>query len=363
MRQLVCIVGILVILTGICLAGDVEIGGLVQIQYVDRRATSDDPGIGEFLTKAARLKAKGMLTENITFQTQFDVARQPEVLDAFIDYSFSRAINFRIGQFKLPFGFETQASRFDLEAVNRSQVLSYLWSNGVSRGYNRDIGLVFMGQYQIFNYKIGCVNGVGYNYSPDPDTDGLKIFPKWGRDNNNSKDIVGRIGIGVPMMAGLGFSFYEGKWYHKTPPAEPVSESEPEVDVEPDGDKDRKAKGFDLYLDAGKMLIQYESVWAKGPASHQEVVDDEGNTAWVITEHGGYFVVLGYRVTPLVEPVVKVDVYDPNKDMDGDRQTDFYFGCALNFERKARLQLFYVENKVAKRFANSEFLMQMSAKF
>jgi hypothetical protein len=267
-------------------------------------------------------------------------ACEPNLLEAYMDYFHSELVGLRVGQFKLPFGLESQLTPYDLEATRRAQVFSCLWNNGVCPCYVRDIGLVVMGRHKILDYKLGVVNGAGYNFSWDPETAGTQLFPKWARDNNNSKDVVGRVGLGIPMFAGLGFSVYEGRW--------PIDRGSPR-------NHDRTAKGFDLFLDTGKILLQYEHIWAQG-----RVNDDALD--FKTDKYGGYFVVLGYRVNPLIEPVWKVDICDPNKDADGDRMTDLYFGVNLNFQRSARVQLFYRESKLAKRFAGSAFLAQVSAK-
>lgn len=335
MRRSMSVLVVIVLLLGsACLAADVDLGGLVQARYTDYRGKD-----ASFSAAAVRLKAKVKVTSNISAYLQIEAAKEPNLKDAYIEYTYSKLIGARLGQYKLPFGFETQASRFDLEAINRSLVFSYLWNNGVSANYVRDAGLTLMGRYMIFEYKLGAVNGVGYNYSSNPDFGGIELFPKWGADNNNSKDIVGRVGIGIPMFAGLGFSFYQGEW--------PAYEGSP-------CDEDRIAKAFDLFLDTGKVLFQYEHVWAEGR------VDDGG---FLTSKYGGYFIVTGYRVTSLVEAVYKIDICDPDKDTDTDKLSDMYCGINLNFERAARLQLMYRESKTAKRFTDNGFLVQMSAKF
>jgi hypothetical protein len=317
--------------------------GLVQAGYTDARGED-----AYFAATAARLKAQAEITEKITVFTQFDIAKEPELLDAYVEYSHSKLLNARLGQFKLPFGFETQASKYDLEAINRSLVIAHLWSNGVSRSYVRDAGLALMGRWKLLEYKVGAVNGVGYNYTEDFYTEGgsqlgasaSSGFTSWGKDNNNSKDIVGRVGVGIPMFAGLGFSFYEGKW-----PVYSTTEC----------DCDRSAKAFDLYLDTGKVLVQYEHIWAQGSPSGIMDIND--------AKYGGYYVVVGYRATPLIEPVWKVDILDPDKDADGDRMTDMYFGMNLNFQKSARFQLFYRESKVAKKYDDSVYLARITARF
>jgi hypothetical protein len=326
-------------------AFNVDFGGLITGQYADHRDEN-----ATFAATAARLKAKVEVTDKITGVAQFDFAKEPELLDAFVDYSHSKLLTARLGQFKLPFGFETQISRFDLEAMNRSLVIGHLWNNGVTRSYVRDAGLMLMGRYKIIEYKVGAVNGVGYNYAPPLFCQIEHSHPgRWG-DNNNTKDIVGRVGIGVPMFAGLGFSFYEGAWPTNEYGLDPC-----DTDAGLICNADRTAKAFDLYLDTGKVLVQYEHVWAQGRVTNYASFTD--------AEYGGYYVVVGYRVTPLIEPVYKVDIFDPDKDADGDRQTDMYFGVNINFQRSARVQLFYRESKLAKRYSDGAFMVQASASF
>jgi hypothetical protein len=333
-----CVIAAVVLLiSSACLAADADVGGLVQARYTDYKDENSN-----FSVAAARIKAKVKVTSKISAFLQLEAAKEPNLRDAYVDYIHSGLIGARLGQAKLPFGFETQASRFDLEAINRSLVFSYLWNNGVSSNYVRDVGLTLMGRYMILEYKVGMMNGVGYNYSSDPDFGGIKLFPEWGADNNNSKDIVGRIGVGVPMFAGIGFSFYQGEW--------PAYEGSPCME-------DRIAKALDIYLDTGKVLFQYEHVWAEGrPGMGDEEFFITGN-------YGGYYIVTGYRVSSMIELVYKTDVCDPNEDTDADKLSDLYGGVTLNFERAARLQLMYRESKKAKRFADKGFLVQMSAKF
>jgi hypothetical protein len=312
----------------VCYSADLEMSGLLQAQYVDAKDKDSD-----FTVRAARVKARAKITDKITGQLQFDVSREPDLLDLMIDYSHAKYLTLRFGQFTLPFGFETQASRFDLEAIERSLVISSIWNNGVSSPYIRDAGVMLMGNYKIFEYKVAAVNGVGYNYvasqaEPPPET---YFLPRWGRDNNNTKDIVGRIGMGVPMFAGLGFSFYEGKW---------------------EDAQDRSAIAFDLYLDA-KVVLQYEYVRGEGLM---------GDYDWCDAKYSGYYLVLGYKVTPLIEPVFKMDRFDPDKDEDSDRRTADYYGVNLNFERRARLQVLYGESEEAGKFVDGGFKVQVSAR-
>ena len=303
-----------------------DVGGLVQVEYADRRGAD-----ACFDVKAARLSLDAGLTDRISMRLQLDASRQPELLEAKITYSWSRYANITVGQFKIPFGFETLLSRYDLETIRRSLVVSSFLDNGVSAPYLRDVGLMVEGRYKLFQYKVAAVNGTGYNYHRD-DPDGNGFLTAWSVDNNNSKDIVGWVGMGIPMFAGLGFSFYEGEW--------------------PDGG-DRNARGFDLHFDTGKIIFQYEYLRGFG------LIDD---LEFLCNKYSGYYWLVGYRVIPMIQPTFKVDRYDPNWDVGDDKLKDYYWGVTVNWERKARLQVFYRESKEAGEFRDRIWLVQTSAR-
>ncbi len=321
-------------------AADYQIGGLVIGRYQDIEVKGDSDPLGTFSVSAARLNANVTVSEKVKIFLQADVAGEPEILDAYIDYSYSPLLNLRVGQFKLPFGFETQISKFDLLATARSLVLAHLWNNGFSRPYVRDIGFIVSGRRKILEYKVGVVNGSGYNFSTRPWLGEDGSFMRWGRDNNNTKDIVGRIGVGIPMFAGVGYSFYRGKW---------------SIDYLGEQDPDRTAQAFDIFLDAGKMVIQFECLWATGR------VGDLGE--WKPVDYGGWFLLLGYRFKRFIEPIYKLDVCDPDKDANGDFLKDQYIGVNLKVHPSARFQFFYRESSVAKRWVGSAFLAQLAAKW
>jgi hypothetical protein len=277
-----------------------------------------------------------------------DAAKEPNLLDAYVDFAVLPKLSIRSGQFQMPFGFETQSSRFDQEAIENSLIINNLWNNGFSKGYARDVGVMCIARHKVFELKLAAVNGVGLNY-----TESESFWPKWATDNNSHKDIVGRLGVGIPVFAGLGFSFYQGKW-----PATDTTKT-PAVCV----DKDRTAMGFDMYLDAGKILFQMEYVRAEGRVGGQWMA--EGDISDPI-KYGGYYVTLGYRITPMIQPIFKWDKYDPNKDKDDNSQRDLCLGLNLNFEGKARLQTVYKireDESEEKDVENNQLIVQMSAKF
>jgi hypothetical protein len=326
-RTVGLIVILLVVLASSAYAGETQISGLIQTQYVDE-GNQDS----QYLIKAARLKVLAPITGRINGKLQVDFAREPLILDAALDFSVISYANFTVGQFSIPFGYEFQLSRFYLEAIDRSLIMKRAFGNGISSPYVRDVGAMVHGRFKILNYALGAFNGTGYDYHGGDDQS-PPVFAKWNVDNNNTKDIVGRIGVGVPMLAGLGFSFYEGSWAC---------------------DQDRSALGFYFHIDTGKVLFQYEYLKGEGYLGGEE---------WMDYEYGGYYIVAGYRITQFIQPTFKIDKLDPNKDEGDDNLTDLRYGLNLNFERSARLQVFYRESERGGDFIAKGWCAQVGALF
>ncbi len=326
MRMTGLVLAALVVLAGTAISGGPEVDGFVQVQYEDQVKEHS-----RFLIRTARIGISGDLTDNVSAMVLFDAALDPIILDALIKYDLSRYALFTAGQFKIPFGFETSITRFELEAIERSLVVSHLMNNGFSAPYLRDLGLMVTGKYTAFTYDVALINGTGYDYTDSSGSPNRLLG--LGMDNNNAKDIVARVGVGVPMFAGLGFSVYQGKWADNP---------------------DRDAWGFYFQVDTGKVVLQYEYIRGKG-----RLVEDQ----WQSDKFSGYYLVLGYRIKPYIEPVIKLDKLDPDWDESDDKLTDLHYGLNFNLERKARLQVFYREGKTGDKYRNHGWLAQVSAKF
>jgi hypothetical protein len=332
---------LLVALAPAAYPGDPQIGGLLQARYVDEGDKDS-----QFMVKAARLKVGAQITDRITGNLQVDFARDPLILDAYVDFTVVDYANFTAGQFKIPFGYEFQLPRFYLEAIERSMIMKTAFGNGISNPYVRDVGLMLHGRFKLLNYQVAAVNGTGYDYH-GLDVGDRSVFADWNNDNNNTKDLVGRIGVGIPMFAGLGFSMYEGSWTH---------------------DREKSSMGFYFHIDTGKVLFQYEWLRGTGYLSEAEYApltsgDWITDFTWQDKEYGGYYIVVGYRVTPLIQPTFKIDKLDPDKDEGGDNLTDFYYGLNLNFQRAARLQVFYRDSEEDGDFIGKGWRAQVSAMF
>jgi hypothetical protein len=111
-----------------------------------------------------------------------------------------------IGLFKTPFGFEIGESDRDRLFMERSTAEQALFPG------EYDGGARLSGGWRFLRYALGVMNG---------EPIGERTFP--GRDPNKAKDLVGRLGVDIPIIEGAtirgGFSALSGHGFHKGTPA------------------------------------------------------------------------------------------------------------------------------------------------
>lgn len=190
---------------------DFKISGFVQGLY--QANLSED---GELLNntlrmRRVRLSLTGKLSRTVSFKLQGDFSRSPMLVDAYIKYQPCREFGIQVGQFKTPFTIESPINPVNLEIFDYGEIIQKLggYSDvcGVG-GLGRDIGIMATGSffpvkgesgvsYSIVDYSVGVFNGNG------PTT----------TDNNNRKDIVGRLDIhpGLENLT-LSGSYYYGMY-------------------------------------------------------------------------------------------------------------------------------------------------------
>ena len=144
-----------------------------------------------FYIKRARLSLTGdAAKEKIDYRLQVDMAGSPKICDLYFRYKPLNELNVQLGQFKLPFALENElCGPTTFEFIEYSYLTTYLTRNNARydgiAATGRDMGLQLYGGflkrdgYSIINYNVGVYNGAGINV----------------KDNNSSKDFVGRITV------------------------------------------------------------------------------------------------------------------------------------------------------------------------
>ncbi len=188
-----------------------KISGFVQGMY---QANFNDEGKlmdNTLRMRRVRMSIDGKLSKTVSYKIQGDFTRSPMLVDAFIKYKPCREFAIQLGQFKTPFTIESPINPVNLEIFDYGEAVQQLGGYkdvcGVG-ALGRDLGLMATGslfpvegeegyKYSIVDYSIGVFNGNGANQL----------------DNNNSKDIVGRLDVhpGLKEIT-LSGSYYYGKY-------------------------------------------------------------------------------------------------------------------------------------------------------
>ena len=220
----------------------VNIVGYIQPQFgyhflgEDFKGNSLDES--NFYFRRARLGVVGNIPYDISYYAMFEFSPYlggAQILDAFISYNrFAPYVKFSVGQFKSPFGLELSTACHRLHTINRSMVVENL------AGPFRDVGLMVSGSTgdlsilgsdieDFISYQFAIMNGTGMN-TPD---------------NNNQKDIIGRIAIHPLEFLTVGASYRFGK--HPT--------------MVTDAPADQRSRiGFDVSLEHKNFILQGEFI-------------------------------------------------------------------------------------------------------
>ena len=165
--------------------------------------------------RRVRLSVDGTLAKGLTYKIQGDFSRSPMLVDAYLKYKVCDEFAIHLGQFKTPFSIESPINPVNLEIFDYGEAIKGLVGYddvcGVG-GLGRDIGIMATGDlfpikgkdFSVVNYAVGVFNGNGpVNFKKN----------EKGLDNNNRKDIVGRLEIhpGLKNLT-LSGSYYYGKY-------------------------------------------------------------------------------------------------------------------------------------------------------
>ena len=262
-----------------------KISGFVQGMYLanfDKDCKLID---NTFRMRRVRLSVDGTLFKGLTYKIQGDFSRSPMLVDAFLKYKVCNEFAIQIGQFKTPFSIESPINPVNLEIFDYGEVIQKLvgYSDVCGVGsLGRDLGVMATGslfpvetqngdKFGIVDYSLGVFNGNGANQL----------------DNNNRKDVVGRLDVhpGLKNLT-LSGSYYYGKY---------------KKDETNQGTRNRWAAG--IQYNDGDFVIRAE--YLNGLTGYQvaafndtiPVLDDLGNQVYTeaLRNSKGYYAVAGYN--------------------------------------------------------------------
>ena len=235
--------------------------------------------------RRVRMSVEGTLAKGLTYKIQGDFSRSPMLVDAFLKYKPCNEFAIQIGQFKTPFSIESPINPVNLEIFDYGEVIQKLvgYSDVCGVGaLGRDLGVMATGslfpvetqngnKFGIVDYSLGVFNGNGANQL----------------DNNNRKDVVGRLDVhpGLKNLT-LSGSYYYGKY---------------KKDETNQGARNRWAAG--IQYNDGDFVIRAE--YLNGLTGYQvaafndsiPVLDEQGNQVFTeaLRNSKGYYAVAGYN--------------------------------------------------------------------
>ena len=195
----------------------IRFSGFVQGMYQANLSDEGELTSNTLRMRRVRLSIDGSLFKGLTYKIQGDFSRSPMLVDAYLKYKACDAFAIQVGQFKTPFTIESPINPVNLEIFDYGEIIQKLggYSDvcGVG-GLGRDIGIMATGslfpvkgeegiKYHIVDYAVGVFNGNG------PTT----------TDNNNRKDLVGRLEVHPGLKAlTLSGSYYYGLYKGSSDP-------------------------------------------------------------------------------------------------------------------------------------------------
>ena len=281
-----------------------QISGLVQARYqgFEQAGVSD-----AFDLHRARLDAKGNITDQWSYEVYTEFAGTTKLLDAYTAYKIADFLKFTAGQFKVPFSYESLTSDSQLDFIDRSQVVEALVGRSkdvIGNQNGRDIGIQVSGSFAkinnlyLFDYTLGVFNGAGYDVTTD---------------NNNQKDVVGRLGVHPIKGLDFGGNIYTGE----------------DIPAGATKTQTRNRYGFDGHYVTGPFSVAAEYI--------------HGTDGTV--QKDGWYAQAGYFVLPKLQLVVKYDTFDPSKTITTDRSTIYIGGVNYVFNPWTKLSVDYLDRR------------------
>lgn len=303
-----------------------KISGYVQTGYNWGDKNGDNRS--SFQMKRLRLFLDKKISKTFDIRAQFEVfsgstdgtpynKKVMTVMDIFANAYLHKSLNFRIGQYYLPLGFENyDLSPSTLEMVDFSNInLRMVCRNAISTpnliDYGRDIGIMAYGDF--FENKEKEFNYLSYNLSL---TNGY--LPTL-TDDNKSKDFVGRLTFRPIKKLRIMGSFNWGE-YERVNKKGIVEKHLP---------MNRFITGA-WYNDPNGLVLRSEYGYIKS---------DKANI-----EEAGFYALAGYHINNFL-PVVRWDNYrDKTNKVSANNRDNILIGLTYNIDKDIKIQFNYIHS-------------------
>jgi len=163
--------------------GPVTISGYIQADALTSTGDDLEESTDTFRVRRMRFGLSGDLAPKVGWAFSVEAAGSPHLRDAYMTLRLTNAAHIRVGQFYQPFSLDRLTSTSRQELIDRAPVTERI-------ALTRDPGVMVFNARPFFgwlSYSFDVSNGTGMNVT----------------DNNDAKDLTGRIVIAPPALAGL----------------------------------------------------------------------------------------------------------------------------------------------------------------
>ena len=305
------------------------LNGYTQIRFLSQQEKGKPDA---FDIRRAYLDLKGLVNEHWDYRLQVDFASSPRILDAVITYKHRDCLKLSAGQLKIPFTQESTTSDNLLETIDRSQAVESFVARGkdvIGNQNGRDLGIQASGNVVkikdrfLLDYYVGVFDGAGINVA----------------DNNEAKDLSGRIVLHPIKNLDLGASYYSGFGRFATPG---ISSR----------DQTRERLGFELKYTY--KIASIKSEYIQGQDGLQKIRGEY----YSLNRSGWYTQLSAYVYKKNIQFVAEYDTYDPNTkpDITGDLTNNFIAGVNFYFNNWSKLQINFTSREEEKKQYNNDLI-------
>lgn len=310
----------------------IKIFGFMQPEY---NYTLSDPAESTFKFRRARVGVRGRLFEDWSYYFMLETSPfiggvgSAYLMDAFVTWDKYNWARISVGSYKQPFGLEVQTACNALITIDRAIVSDQLVVP------QRDYGIsVWGGNVNTrLNYALAIMNGSGLN----------KV------DNNNKKDVVGRVTYKVLDFMTIGGSFRYGY---------------PKLN---NNDDSRTTYGAEILFDINNLHIQGEYIVDEGAYDPGADTGCGSEPLALGEKRAGAYGMIWYDTKWNLQPVFKFEYFDQDLDLKdvpyrySERMT---LGLNYYFNKAVRLQVNYQANiETVIEQDNDKFLAQIQVVF
>jgi phosphate-selective porin OprO/OprP len=270
----------------------------------------------------------------------------PGLIEAYITYKPFHFLTIKAGQMIVAFSQENMTQDRNLDLIERSQVVNALVArkgdaaNGlvdsVGNQNGRDIGIQAGGSFirlkdsYLLDYTFQLLNGAGINTL----------------DNNQSKDVDGRLVIHPLKILSIGGSYYNGFDRFTSSLSR---------------DQKRIRWGTELALNVAGLSVKGEYI--RGQEGSSSPADHNGSSS--LTQHEGWYGQAAYFFLPRrLQGIFRYDYYNPNTAKTAVSGTYYDFGLNYFFNVWTKLQVYYsLRNQQGPTLNNNMFEAQLQLAF